>query len=57
MFKLSIEEARKLLASYDAEIENQQKNLDAVISIRALVADKVSQMESDLQEEARGFGG
>lgn len=56
MFTLSIEEARNLLSSYDAEIQNQQKNLDAICSLRALLAEKVNQMEVDISEQAHGFG-
>lgn len=57
MFKLSLDEAKKLLASYDAEIENQQKNLDVIVSLREILAQKVSEMDFEAQDEARGFGG
>lgn len=56
MFNLSIEECKNLLTSYDAEIQNQQKNLDIIISLRDLLACKVSEMETALSEEAIGFG-
>lgn len=45
-YKLDLEESKKLLASYEAEIENQQKNLNAIISLASLVRSHIKFMEN-----------
>ena len=56
MFNITIDEARQLRASYDAEIKRQEESLKLVSFLRDLVAETITQMESKDQDEAHGYG-
>ena len=51
MFQLPIDEAEKLLASYRAEIQNQRKNLDAVVSLAFLLEKYIDEFKSSVSHE------
>lgn len=53
-FNLSLEEAQKLFASYRAEIENQRKNLDAVVSLAFLLEKHIDSLIRQSIENEQG---
>jgi len=46
MFQLSLDEAERLLSSYRAEIENQRKNLDAIVSLAFLLEKHIDELKN-----------
>lgn len=55
MKHLSMEKCRDLLKSYDAEIENIKRNLEAVLYLRDLVAADFAQYFDENLEDSLNF--
>lgn len=49
-FNLSLDDAQKLLSSYRVEIENQRKNLNAVVSLAYLLEKHIVELKNNSNE-------